>query len=89
MDYFQREYHWMWIAKFTYTPLPSQILKGELNVSGNGKVAKLQGIQWLDSSIDFKITSNLNFGSLNVKPYKEGSLRATSTIFKRKAGGYM
>jgi hypothetical protein len=53
-------------------------------------VAKLQGIQWLDSSIDFKITSNLNFGSLNLKPYKEGSLRATSTIFKKKkAGGYM
>jgi hypothetical protein len=38
-------------------------------------VAKLQGIQWLDSSIDSKITSNLNFGSLNLKPYKEGSLR--------------
>jgi hypothetical protein len=37
-------------------------------------VAKLQGIQWLDSSIDSKITSNLSFGSLNIKPYKEGSL---------------
>jgi len=37
-------------------------------------VAKLQGIQWLDSSIDSKITSNLNFGCLNLKPYKEGSL---------------
>jgi hypothetical protein len=37
-------------------------------------VAKLQGIQWLDSSIDSKITSNLNFGSLNLRPCKEGSL---------------
>jgi hypothetical protein len=37
-------------------------------------VAKLQAIQWLDSSIDSKITSNLNFGSRNLKPYKEGSL---------------
>jgi hypothetical protein len=37
-------------------------------------VAKLQGIQWLDSRIDCKITSNLNFGSLNLKPYKERSL---------------
>jgi hypothetical protein len=37
-------------------------------------VGKLEGIQWLDSSIDSKITSNLNFGSLNPKPYKEGSL---------------
>jgi hypothetical protein len=37
-------------------------------------VAKLQGIQWLDSSIDSKITSNLDFGSLSPKPYTEGSL---------------
>jgi hypothetical protein len=37
-------------------------------------VSKLQGIQWLDSSIDSKITFNLNFGGLNLKPYKEGSL---------------
>jgi hypothetical protein len=25
MVYFQREYHWMWISKFTHTPLWSQI----------------------------------------------------------------
>jgi hypothetical protein len=37
-------------------------------------VAKLQGIQWVDSSIESKITSNLNYGSLNLKSYKEGSL---------------
>jgi hypothetical protein len=53
-------------------------------VSGTGKVAKLQGIQWLDSSIDSKITSNLNFGGLNLKPHKEGSLSEKHNLQEEK-----
>jgi hypothetical protein len=87
MVYFQREYHAMWMARFTHTPLRAKFRRGELKVSGNGKVAKLQGIQWFDSSIDSKITSNLNFGSLNLKCYKEGSLSEKHKK-KKKVGGY-
>jgi hypothetical protein len=69
--------------------LPSEIFKGELKGRGNGKVAKLQGIWWLDSSIDSKITSNLNFGSLNLKPYKEGSLRDKHNLEEEEEGWWI
>jgi hypothetical protein len=74
----------MWIAKFTHIPHCRAKFR-----RGNGKVAKLQGIQWLDSSIDSKITSNLNFGSLNLKPYKEGSLSDKHNLEEEEEGWWI
>jgi len=49
---------------------------------------KLQGIQWLDSSIDSKITSNLNFGSPNLRSCKEGSLSDKNNLQEEAEEGW-
>jgi len=49
----------------------------------------VQGIDWLDSSIDSRISCNLNFGSLNLKLYKEGSLREKHNLQEKEEGWWI